>query len=107
MIAAYDSAPRMSQIVVSIDDMPPRENSSSIGAMPVVDTNPLAIAAYSALMPADQTAAPPANAATSAGWVNQASTPGEQRAGEDRQERRRLPDREDDQQHQRQQVERA
>ena len=43
-IEAYDSAPRMSQIVVSIDDMPPREKSVSICSTPVFETKPLAIA---------------------------------------------------------------
>ena len=37
-------APSTSQIVDSIDDMPPRENSESIVSLPVWLTNPLAIA---------------------------------------------------------------
>ena len=45
MIAAKLSAPSTSQIVMSIDDMPPRENRASIVSLPVLDTNPFAIAA--------------------------------------------------------------
>ena len=45
MIAAKLNAPRISQTVVSIDAIPPREKSASIVSFPVVDTNPLAIAA--------------------------------------------------------------
>ena len=41
----------MSQIVVSIEAIPPRENSASIVSLPVVDTKPVAIAAKIASMP--------------------------------------------------------
>ena len=44
MIAAKLSAPRISQTVVSMLDMPPLEKRSSIVALPLADTNPLAIA---------------------------------------------------------------
>ena len=44
MTAAKLSAPSTSQIVVSMPDMPPRENSASICALPVFETKPLAIA---------------------------------------------------------------
>ena len=44
-IAAKLSAPSTSQIVDSIDDIPPRENSVSIASLPGLETNPLAIAA--------------------------------------------------------------
>ena len=44
MIAAKESAPSTSQIVMSIDAMPPRENSESIVSLPVLDTNPVASA---------------------------------------------------------------
>ena len=43
-MAAKLNAPSTSQIVYSIDDMPPREKRSSIAGMPVLDTKPLAIA---------------------------------------------------------------
>ena len=45
MIAAKLSAPRMSQTVVSMLAMPPRENSVSTASLPLVDTKPVAIAA--------------------------------------------------------------
>ena len=45
MIAAKERAPSTSQIVKSIDDMPPREKSASIVSLPVFDTNPVARAA--------------------------------------------------------------
>jgi hypothetical protein len=43
MMAAKLSAPRISHTVVSMLDMPPRENRSSMVALPLLDTNPLAI----------------------------------------------------------------
>ncbi len=45
MIAAYDRAPRTSQMVNSIDDIPPREKSASIVSFPLSSTNPFARAA--------------------------------------------------------------
>ena len=45
MTAANDSAPRTSQIVVSMLAMPPRENRSSIWATPELLSNPVAMAA--------------------------------------------------------------
>ena len=44
MMAAKLSAPRMSQTVVSMLDMPPLENRSSIVAFPLADSKPLASA---------------------------------------------------------------
>ena len=44
MMAAKLSAPRMSQTVVSMLAMPPRENRSSMVSLPLVETNPVAIA---------------------------------------------------------------
>ena len=44
MIAAKDRAPSTSQIVFSIDAMPPREKSASIVSLPVDDTKPVASA---------------------------------------------------------------
>src|SRR5829696_928204 len=75
-IAAYESAPRISQIVVSIESMPPREKSWSICGTPLVETKPFAIAWYTALMfVTSGEASPPTNAATTAGCVNHARTP--------------------------------
>ena len=45
MTAAKLSAPRMSQTVVSMLDMPPRENKLSMASFPLVETKPVAIAA--------------------------------------------------------------
>ncbi len=45
MIAPKPSAPRISQTVISIPLIPPREKSESMASMPVVETNPVAIAA--------------------------------------------------------------
>ena len=45
MIAAKERAPSTSQIVFSIDAMPPREKSASIVSLPVLDTKPVARAA--------------------------------------------------------------
>ena len=42
MTAAKERAPSTSQIVFSIDAMPPRENSESIVSLPLFDTNPVA-----------------------------------------------------------------
>jgi hypothetical protein len=42
--AAKDRAPSTSQIVLSIDAIPPREKSASIVSLPVCDTNPVASA---------------------------------------------------------------
>ena len=44
MMAAKLSAPRISQTVVSMLAMPPRENRSSMVSLPLVETNPVAIA---------------------------------------------------------------
>ncbi len=43
MTAPNDSAPRTSQTVVSMLAIPPRENRSSIAALPVLLTNPVAM----------------------------------------------------------------
>ena len=43
MIAAKQIAPRISQTVVSMLDMPPREKRSSMVALPLADTKPVAI----------------------------------------------------------------
>jgi hypothetical protein len=45
MIAPKPSAPRISQTVVNIPLMPPREKSESMAGIPVAETNPVAIAA--------------------------------------------------------------
>ena len=44
MIAAKLKAARISQTVVSMLDMPPRENRESMVSLPEVDTKPLAMA---------------------------------------------------------------
>ena len=43
MIAANESAPSTSQMVNSIDDIPPREKRASIVSFPVLETNPLEV----------------------------------------------------------------
>ena len=67
----------MSQTVVSMLDMPPLENRSSIVAFPLADTNPLASASYTASMPSRTTpwSGSSTNASTAARWVKQARIP--------------------------------
>ena len=45
MIAPKPSAPRISQTVLNIPLIPPREKSESMASIPVVETKPVAIAA--------------------------------------------------------------
>ena len=77
MIAAKLSAPRISQTVVSMLDMPPLENRPSIVALPLADSNPLAMAWYTASMPSRTIpwSGSSTNASTAARCVKQARTP--------------------------------
>src|SRR3712207_2534527 len=70
------TAPKISQSVNSMLDMPPRETSRSTSATPVSTVSPVAIASQAALIDSTTTLPCPATkSATTWGWVNAASTP--------------------------------
>ena len=76
MMAAKLSAARISQTVGSMLAMPPPLKRPSMVAFPLVDSNPLPMAAYTAsMLVRSRPASPPTNASTTSGWVMQASTP--------------------------------
>ena len=107
MIAAKLRAPRTSQIVMSIESIPPRENSASIVALPVSRRSrwPGGVDRLDRRVQGPWSG--PVDERGDGGGLGEAGQhAGEQGAAEDRQERRHPPEREDDEQRQRQQVER-
>ena len=109
MIAAKLSAPRISQTVVSMLDMPPLENRSSIVALPLADTNPLAMRLVHGLDAVeDDPLVGFVDERLDGGALGEAGEdPGEHGDAEDAEERRDLAERDHDQQRQGQQVERG
>ena len=98
------TAPMISQSVISMLSMPPRDSSRSMSAMPESIEKPFAMAFQIALIDSTTTAAAGDEVGVDVRLQERTEDSREERRRQQRERRRHLPDRQDRQQHERQQV---